>query len=433
MNEKLLQFIWQHRYFNLWNLTTLQQETLEIIQQGRLNPDQGPDFLSGQVRINGQLWAGNVELHVHSSDWELHGHDADSNYDNVVLHVVWKHDKPIRSSVPILELQSRVPFHLTEKYREWMRTEKFIPCSGELASMDKAMVYPFLDWLMLKRVADRSREAYKKVKVLGLDWEEAFWRALARGFGHKVNADAFEALAATLPVKLIMRHSHQPGQLEAMMLGQAGLLRTDTRDEYAVWLFREYSFFRNKYKLDKTYMPVHFLRMRPGNFPTVRLAQLAALMGKTTNLFSIIVESDELDKLRDYFKVTAGTYWDHHYRFGEESGFIQKITGARFIDNLIINTVIPFLTAFFLQQGKNGKADMVANWVYRLSPESNVITGGFEKMGIVPRHMGHSQGLLELKQQYCSQFKCLECAIGKHLLSGKTPDALKARNAPLNT
>jgi hypothetical protein len=250
-----------------------------------------------------------------------------------------------------------------------------------------------------------------------MDWEEAFWRALARAFGQKVNADAFEALAATLPTRLLMRHSHHVGQIEALLLGQAGLLRTDTRDEYPSWLFREYCFLRNKYKFGKSYMPVHFLRMRPGNFPTVRLAQLAALVSKEGHSFRTIADAPGLEGLRDYFRVTASSYWDHHYRFGERSDCMQKPTGTRFIDLLLVNTVIPFLIAHALQQGRHEQADQIAAWIYDLAPEANVITVGFEKLGIVPQHMGHTQGLLELKQQYCNQLRCLECAIGKFMLT----------------
>ncbi len=416
MNEKLLQFIWQHLYFNMWDLLTVQQEPVEIMSTGRINRDQGPDFLSGQVNINGQVWAGNIELHVLSSDWELHRHDDDRNYDNVVLHVVWRHDRPIRSPIPILELEPRVPRHLLKKYSGWRDQKQFIPCAGEWSGLNKTMVYPFLDWLMMQRLGERSRHAFDQVKALGMDWEEAFWRSLARGFGHKVNADAFEAIAISLPVKKIMRHSHDRHQLEALLLGQAGLLRTDTGDEYANGLFREFCFLRNKYQLDKQYMPVHFLRMRPGNFPTLRLAQLADLMAKTTNLFRIILGITELDQLKKQLRSTASSYWDHHYRFGETSSCIRKTSGEGFIDLLIMNTVMPFLIAYHIEAGKHEKADRVSAWAYQLKPEANLITGGFERLGIKAAHMGQSQGLLELKQHYCNEYKCLECAIGKHLL-----------------
>jgi hypothetical protein len=318
--------------------------------------------------------------------------------------------------MPVLELKSRVPRHLLQKYSSWMMNDSMIPCSGEIGSVDRKMAFAWLEWLAVQRMKARSGAVLEKVRALGMDWEEGFWRLLARAFGYKVNSDAFESIAATLPVKLMMRHRSNGLQLEALLLGQAGLLRTDNGDEYAKTLFREYGFLRKKYQLVKSYMPVHFLRMRPGNFPTLRLAQLAALLNRNHDLFRGLLELGNLNELKAFLRVEAGAYWDHHYRFGEASVFLKKQTGEQFIENIIFNTVIPFLLAYHQHHGNSTKEEVLCRFMDGLGAESNSVIRNFARLGIGPRHAGDSQALLELKHHYCDQFKCLECTIGKSLL-----------------
>jgi hypothetical protein len=416
MNEKLLQFIWHHQYFNKWDLRTVAGEPLSLICPGAWNRNQGPDFVSARIRRGGQEWAGNIELHVRSSDWDLHGHSGDPNYNNVILHVVWEHDGDPEHPLPVLELGSRVPHHLLQKYRGWMMTDEMIPCAGEIGLVDRKMAYDWLAWLTQQRMENRSAKMLDKVRALGMDWEDGFWRSLARAFGHKVNSDAFESIAATVPVRLLMRHRSNGMQLEALLLGQAGLLRTDNGDDYAKLLFREYGFLRKKYQLVKCYMPVHFLRMRPGNFPTIRLAQLAALLNRSPDLFRGVLDLGNVNDMKAFLRVEAGTYWDHHYRFGEPSVYLKKQTGEQFIENIIFNTIIPFLAAYHRHHGNHAETERLLNVMEGLNPESNSVIRNFEKLGIPSRHAGDSQGLLELKNNYCDQFRCLECLIGKSLL-----------------
>ncbi|HLO81964.1 MAG TPA: DUF2851 family protein [Chitinophagaceae bacterium] len=420
MYEKLLQFIWHHQYFNVWDLRTVSGEPLSLICSGTWNKNQGPDFLSARIRTGEQEWAGNIELHVRSSDWDLHGHADDPNYANVILHVVWEHDRDIANPMPVLELRHRVPPHLLQKYRSWMMNDSMIPCSGEIGSVDRKMAYAWLEWLTLQRMKTRSAKILEKVITLGMDWEEGFWRLLARAFGHKVNSDAFESIAATLPVKLMMRHRNNSMQLEALLLGQAGLLRTDNGDDYAKALFREYGFLRKKYQLVKSYMPVHFLRMRPGNFPTLRLAQLAALVSRNPDLFRGLLDLGNTNEMKAFLRVEAGGYWDHHYRFGEGSVFLKKQTGEQFIENIIFNTIIPFLAAYHQHQGNGPGTDRLFQFMEGLNAESNSVIRNFERLGFSARHAGDSQALLELKHNYCDQFMCLECAIGKSLLKNSS-------------
>jgi len=416
MNESLLQFIWHHQYFNLWDLRTVNDEALGIVDAGIWNRDQGPDFLTGRIRVNGEEWAGNIELHVKTSEWDLHGHSTDPNYKNVILHVVWEHDRDSGPAIPVLELRSRVPHHLLQRYRNWMLHHSLIPCSGELGKLKTSLVYPWLDWLWLQRVREKSARMLEAVQKQGMDWEEAFWISVARAFGHKVNADAFEAIASTLPVKLMMRHRHDPVQIEALLFGQAGLLRADKEDEYCKLLCREYGFLRKKYKLRKCYQPVHFLRMRPGNFPTIRLAQLARLINCNSDMFSRITRMTTIEEMEAFFRVQAGEYWDHHYRFGEPSVFAVKQAGEHFIENIIFNTVVPFLCAYHDHVGNGHLIPGLVGTIQKLKPERDSITGCFEKFGLKARHAADSQALHELKKTYCDKLNCLHCAIGQTLL-----------------
>jgi hypothetical protein len=298
-----------------------------------------------------------------------------------------------------------------------MLHHSLVPCSGELGKANPSLVYPWLEWLWLQRVREKSARMLELVQKQGMDWEEAFWISVARAFGHKVNADAFEAIASTLPVKLMMRHRHDPIQLEALLFGQAGLLRADKEDEYSKLLCREYGFLRKKYQLRKCYQPVHFLRMRPGNFPTIRLAQLARLISVNSDLFSRITKMATLEEMGAFFRVQAGEYWNQHYRFGEPSVHAVKQAGEHFIENIIFNTVIPFLAAYHDHVGNGHLIPALMGIIQKLKPERDSVTGSFEKCGLKARHAADSQALHELKRSYCDKLNCLDCAIGRSLLT----------------
>lgn len=415
MNERLLQFIWKYQYYNQCQLATADMEDLLIISPGIINPDQGPDFSSARVKINGQEWCGNIEIHVNSSEWLLHKHDEDKNYRHVILHVVWYNDNP-SIPIPLLELQPRVPAHMLATYSQWMNNGYDIPCEKNLHRMEGHRLHSWLSWLASRRLSRKSSFILEKVRSLKMNWEEAFWQAMARSFGHRVNADSFERIAASLPVNLMMRHSNSIVQLEAMLLGQAGLLRTDNADQYPKMLYREYVFLRRKYNFIKLNEPVHFLRMRPVNFPTVRLAQLAALLYGNGNLFARICHVQDLSSIRAMLKVTANDYWHYRYRFGEPSPFREKTTGEQLIDNILINTVIPFLHAYSRHQGMDEKAVQYASWISQVAPEKNAVIYAFTKTGLQARHAADTQALLECKRHYCEALLCLHCGIGKYLL-----------------
>jgi Protein of unknown function (DUF2851) len=415
MNEKLLHFIWQYQIFNSIALTTTQFDRLTILNPGKWNHNQGPDFGMARILINGEQWIGNIELHVRSSDWHLQHHDQDPNYKNVILHVVWQHDLD-NNFIPVLELESRVPSLLLSKYQTWSLQNSFISCSGSTGSLDMQIVYPFLKWLNAKRQTQRSKEVMILVESLSGDWEEAFWRQLARSFGHKVNADSFERMAENLPYKILLRHQHNLKQLEALIFGQAGLLHSGTGDVYADELYKEFIFLRRKYKLRRNVFPLYFLRMRPINFPTIRLAQLASLIHHHPDLLRTIKDLEDQQSIKKLLKISAGAYWNTHFRFGEETSFQLKNIGIGLIEKIMINTIIPFVRAYQSKRGKQQQLQYLDEWTSEMKSEYNSIVTGFSNIGMAPRNMEDSQGLLELKKSYCDQLKCLDCAIGRYLL-----------------
>ncbi|MFN5641385.1 MAG: DUF2851 family protein [Sphingobacteriales bacterium] len=415
MNEKLLHFIWQYQIFNSIALTTTQFDRLTILNPGKWNHNQGPDFGMARILINGEQWIGNIELHVRSSDWHLHHHDQDPNYKNVILHVVWQHDLD-NNFIPVLELESRVPSLLLSKYQTWSLQNSFISCSGSTGSLDMQIVYPFLKWLNAKRQTQRSKEVMILVESLSGDWEEAFWRQLARSFGHKVNADSFERMAENLPYKILLRHQHNLKQLEALIFGQAGLLHSGTGDVYADELYKEFIFLRRKYKLRRNVFPLYFLRMRPINFPTIRLAQLASLIHHHPDLLRTIKDLEDQQSIKKLLRISAGAYWNTHFRFGEETSFQLKNIGIGLIEKIMINTIIPFVRAYQSKRGKQQQLQYLDEWTSEMKSEYNSIVTGFSNIGMAPRNMEDSQGLLELKKSYCDQLKCLDCAIGRYLL-----------------
>ena len=419
MNEMLLQFIWDQQLVNAAILQTTLKEKIEVLYPGKWNQDQGPDFSGARIQIGQELWIGQVEIHVNSSDWEKHGHQNDQNYENVILHVVWKDDSKLISKIPVMELQPYVPSYILKKHSDWMWKKTMIPCSDDLARLNQSLPGSFIRWLTEQRFLKRADMAFEKVKALGMDWQEAFWRAISRNFGYKVNADAFESIASSLPYKTLLKLRHEPRFLEALLLGQAGLLRADISDDYARHLWKDYIFLKKKYSLAKSYIPVHFLRMRPINFPTIRLSQLAALIFEQPDFFSVAKEAQDPAPLKKILKVSAAHYWENHYRFNEISEPCKKILGEQLINSLIVNTVVPFVIAYNTFIG-NINASEILHWLDDIPAEHNNIISNFANTGLKSNNMNDTQGLLELHSQYCTKGKCSKCAIGQFLLKKNT-------------
>ena len=415
MSERLLQFIWQHQYFNTGNLRTTEGESIQIIQPGVLNSNQGPDFLFAKILIGKTEWVGTVELHLKSSDWIRHEHQLDANYGSVILHVVWTNDLP-ETGIPILELDHRVSQLLLQRYEELMLSTAFIPCEKQIAQLPAHILQQWQDELVIQRLKRKSSLLEMDLKKNNYHWQETFWHQLARNFGSTVNADAFETMARSIPVKLLSKYRNQLIQLESLLFGQSGLLHHRYKDAYAIMEQKEYKFLRKLHQLCPIALPVHFLRMRPGNFPTIRLAQLAMVINTSSHLFSKIRECNSVNEVRNAFAVTANDYWHYHYRFDECSTFKPKKLGDAMTDNIIINTIAPMLYTYGEYHQHEQYKIKALQWLRETKAENNRICNGFVQLGVVNNNAFESQALYELKTAYCVNKRCLECAIGKKLL-----------------
>jgi hypothetical protein len=416
MTERLLQYLWQFQYFNCSSLQSTMGEELLIMVPGKLNRGQGPDFLDAQIRVDGTLLAGSVELHVCTSQWMEHGHTGDPNYKNVILHVVYHHDGPESPGLPILELQPLVPKLLLERYESLMESPAFIPCAHSLNVVHDLVWTSWKERLLAERLT-RKAVLIRHFNQKNQDhWEETFWWMLARNFGMKTNAESFEAIARSIPLNILSRHRNLIQQVEALLFGQAGLLGNRFHEDYPRLLHREYQFLKKKYKLQPIHLPIHFLRMRPVNFPTIRLAQLAALIHREEHLFSRLLEEKDLGKLRKILAVTANDYWHYHYLLDESSEFQKKTLGKSMIENLLINTFIPVIFAYGLHRNDEQFTGRAVQWLESLSAERNAITEGFSQLQLGSHSAKDSQALIELKTQYCDQKRCLACAVGNSIL-----------------
>ena len=421
MKENLLQYIWQFQYFNKNDLTTIDGDRLQIIHQGNFNTNQGADFIEAKIKIGKTTWAGNIELHIKSSDWNLHNHSADKNYGNIILHVVWQHNKEIHiagNNLPTLELQSRVSKLLLSRYEELMNTSLFIPCANYVHTIKDITLLSWKQRLLAERLEKKSAIILSYLEENNFHWEETFWWLIAKNFGIKVNSEAFEKIARSLLVNILSKHKNQIHQLEALLFGQAGLLEKDYKEDYPAMLQKEYRFYQKKYKLEQPILQLFFLRMRPANFPSLRLAQLAMLISKSTHLFSKVKESESVSEIKEFLNVTANDYWHYHYVFDETSDFKKKKLGEQMINNIIINTIVPILFAYGLYHNEQPYKDKAIAWLEKISSEKNVITKGFEVLRFSNKNAFDSQAYIQLKNEYCDHKRCLECAIGNALLKG---------------
>jgi hypothetical protein len=418
MTEKLLHYIWQSGYFNQSHLLTNSGEQVRIISKGVLNKNQGPDFSSAMIGIGNTVLAGSVEMHLKTSDWEKHNHSQDENYRNVILHVVYQHDKDLDHPIPVLELQPLIPALLLDRYEMLMNTPESIACGKEISGINPLTWSSWKERVLVERLTRRSENIFGLLEQTNGHWEEVFWWMFARNFGIRVNADAFEAIARSLPLRLLVKHKHSIHQVEALLFGQANLLGGEFQEDYPNLLKREYNFLRKKYNLVPAFAAVHFLRMRPANFPTVRLAQLAMVIHNSNHLFSKLVEEDSLSVVQGSLQVTANDYWHYHYRFEEICSFKPKKTGAMIIDNIVINTIVPVLFAHGLYHGNEQTRMKALAWLQELSIEDNRIINLFMELSVTAKSAFDSQALVELKNEYCDAKRCLECAVGAALLKG---------------
>ena len=416
MTERLLQFIWQFQYFNKAGLTTYENEALAIIHPGSFNTNQGPDFTDAKIRIGQTTWAGSIELHINSSHWKDHKHSADKNYNNVILHVVWQQDADLHLPFQTLVLQNRVSKLLLQKYEALMNNGSFIACEKNSAAVNELTWTAWKERLLVERLQQKTATVFNYLKLNNNHWEESFWWMMAKNFGAKVNSTAFEKIAQSIPINILAKHKNQVHQAEALLFGQAGLLNKDFTGDYPRLLKREYNLHKAKYQLKQPEAPLYFLRMRPANFPSVRLAQLAVLVHTSVHLFSKVMESKTLKEIKDLLNITASDYWHYHYMPDEPAAFKKKHLGKQMTENILINTVTVMLFAYGHYHNESSYKQKALQWLEEMAAEKNSITNGFIQTGISIKSAFDSQALIQLKQHYCDKKKCLDCAIGNKLL-----------------
>ncbi len=416
MTERLLQYIWQFQHYNSKVLLTDEGEPLQIIHPGILNSNQGPDFIDAKLKINNTTWAGSIELHINAADWNRHKHSSDKNYNNVILHVVWNNDMQFTLPFSTLTLGDKVSKLLLTRYDELMQTNAFIPCQDNIRQVNDISWQSWKERVLVERMEDKTRLVLDLLQKSKNHWEETFWWLLARNFGMKLNTVAFEYMARSIPVTILAKHKDQVNQTEALLLGQAGLLEGNFTDDYPVMLQKEYQFLKKKYKLLKVEASVLFLRMRPSNFPTVRLAQLAMLIHQSVHLFSRIKEVTDLSQVNALLNVTANDYWHYHYVFDEATNFKKKTLGKQMIDNIIINTIVPVLFAYGHYHNEHIYKDKALSWLELTGPEKNNISNGFAALGISNKTAFDTQALIQLKNAYCNKKRCLDCCAGNQLI-----------------
>lgn len=420
MLEDFLHYIWKHKAFNSSSLKTVNDELIIIKQLGQHNYNSGPDFFNAQIIIGDQLWAGNVEIHINASDWYVHNHEVDKAYDNVILHVVWEHDTEIfrkdNSEIPTLELKHYVNENLINSYKKLIQSKYWINCESSFPEVDDFLLNNWLERLYIERL-ERKSEAIQKLLIDSQnDWEAVLFKMLLKNFGLKINGESFLSLANSIEFGVVRKIKSDITNLEALLFGQSNLLEGDTQDAYFSKLKAQYSFLKQKFNLDnESVLPLQFFRLRPPNFPPIRLSQFAHLYAKEQHLFSKVIGLKTRDEFYNLFKVGVTDFWKTHYTFSKTSKNSQKQLTKSFIDLLIINTIIPLKFSYSIAQGKLIEDDLF-RLIKEIKLENNSVVSKFIKMKLLDKNALNSQALLQLKHNYCEKNKCLQCAVGNSLI-----------------
>lgn len=420
--EDFLHYVWQFRSFDNSGLASTTGEELKIISTGFLNRNAGPDFSNAKIQIGETLWVGQVEIHLKSSDWEKHNHQADKSYDNVILHVVLEHDAEVMredgSIIPVLILKNRIAQSLIDNYYRLILNLNDFPCKAQIKNVDTLIVDSFLSRVVIERFEQKTKQVFECLSQLKGNWDDAFYHFLARNFGFKVNALPFELLAKSIPQHYFAKHKNNPEQIEALIFGVAGFLNDKFQDTYPAKLKCEFDYLKKKYLIKPIDVDLwKFMRMRPQNFPTLRLAQFSALIVQSNHLFSKIMEIKDVGELKKIFeKLPVNEYWKHHYHFRKKAEGVKIQLGKNSIDNILLNTVALFLFAYGKYTSTQFYVSRAIKLLESLPPEKNAITERFVTAGVRTDHAFASQGVLQLKKQYCDEKKCLSCGIGIKIL-----------------
>ncbi len=419
MREDFLHFIWQNLYFSQENLQTLAGESLKILETGKYNPNEGADFENAIIAFEGKHRKGYVEMHLKTSDWIKHKHNQNAKYESIILHVVWENDLKELQEVPLptLELKDRVNPKLLQNYRQLIASKNFIPCENLFTKVENIFVLSTWDKVLVQRLERKSEKIEQIWQDTKQDWQETAYRLLAESLGFKINAEPFAKLAKHTPLKLFFKHQNNLLQIEALLFGQAGFLNENLEDEYAQNLQKEYQFLRHKYNLKPLQVSEwNFLRLRPANFPTIRLAQLAQILFQNAHFFSVLLHAEKFETLKNVFSVKIPQYWQNHYHFGKIAKKTASQLGKSSFQSLIINAVVPLLVFYSKIHQKPEYLDKAISFLEQLPAESNHIIEKWKQIGAKPQNAADSQALLELYQTFCENKKCLQCSIGIEIL-----------------
>lgn len=421
MKEDFLRFVWQHSVFNTSHIHTTKGESIEVISKGFSNNDAGPDFLNAKIKIGEQLWAGNVELHVSSSLWETHNHHSDRAYNNVILHVVFEDDKPITNqkgnSIPTLELKGLIPKHIYENYLELLENKKWIACENLIQKDDVQNIKLWYESLLIERIEEKSTLIEKRLVETKFNWEQVLFEEIGKCLGLKQNVLPFELATKSIDFNKILTHSNQLLQLEAILFGQAGFLSDDISDKYYHELQKEYQFLKQKFNLTPIDLSIwKFLRLRPANFPTVRIAQLASLIHNHNRIFATILNAKSINEIYKIFNITTSEYWKTHYHFSKNSPKKIKSIGKSKTDIIIINAITPLLFLYTKYKNEEPLFEKILDWLSKMKPENNSVVEKWKSLNLPVQNAIDSQALLQLKNNYCNFKHCLNCRIGKNIL-----------------
>lgn len=430
--EQLLHYTWKHKLFPLKELRTNDGQYIEIVDPGLHNRNSGPDFFNAKIRIGTTMWVGNVEIHDKSSDWYLHGHDKDSHYDNVVLHVAGLLDTEVMKSngeyVPQVQLE--VPDYVIQHYDELQRTEEYPPCYKVIPELSPLIIHSWMAALQTERLEQKTEAIRKRVDLCNGSWEDAYFVTLARNYGFGINGEVFEQWAYHIPLNAVAHHRDDLFQIEAIFMGQAGLLELDSipeyyqkdalNDGYFAKLRNEYQYLAHKFSMKPIDFKLwRFLRLRPQNFPHIRISQLANLYFQQKAGLSQLVECETLDELKHVLSSQVTPYWETHYTFGSISSKNEKHLSYGSINLLTINTAIPMLFAYGRHTSREVLCDRAFDFLEQIKAENNYIIRMWQQVGLPVRNAGDSQALIQLKKEYCDKKDCLRCRFGYEYLKRK--------------
>ena len=438
--EQLLHYVWKHRLLPAGGLTTTDGQQVEIIDPGLYNRrDSGPDFFNAKIKLDGTLWVGNVEIHQRAGDWYAHGHQHDDAYDNVILHVCGIIDTDVvtKAGKRLAQLQVTVPEEVTRNYERLLAEDRYPPCYQIIPELSPLMLHSWMSALQTERLEQKTEAIRHRAEQANGSWEQAFFVTLARNFGFGVNGDAFEAWAGAVPLDACAHHRDNLFQIEAIFFGQAGMLSPDAlprqhreaaqADEYYQRLSAEYRYLAHKFSMKPMDFKLwRYLRLRPQNFPNIRISQLANLYCSRRAGLRNLMECETVEEAKKMLATQVSDYWQTHYTFGAESRKSEKRLSAASLDLLMVNSIVPMLFAYGRHTRKDHLCDRAFDFLEQLKAEHNHIVSLWRECGLTVSNAGDSQALIQLRREYCERKDCLRCRIGYEFISSKHKNAAVA-------